>query len=120
MASCAKMDEEEEISVKLLNVSNKNELGMKSVSFQWTFSKGITNAMRMNYCNKEHLRFETLKRISVHDTIEYECELESAKEKLGNAKVNQTKIFLVIEQGIGKDEDDVSVVIHRGMRLHGK
>ena len=51
MVACATMDNEKEISAKLLNVLNENEFGIKFVSFQWTSSKGITNTMRVNYCN---------------------------------------------------------------------
>ena len=42
----------------------------------------------MDYWYKEDLRFEVLKEISVHGTMESQCELSSAKETLGNAEVN--------------------------------
>ena len=73
----ATMDDEEEIIAKLLNVCNENELGIIFVSFKWTSSKVIINAIRINYCNKQDLRFEVLRGISVKDAVEYERELAS-------------------------------------------
>ena len=52
------------------------------------------NAIRMNYFNKEDLRFEVLIVINVKDTVEHEHELESAKETPGNTEFNQRKLFL--------------------------
>ena len=43
----------------------------------------------MNCYDKDDLRFEVLKVISVHDTIEHEYELASVKETLVNTEVNQ-------------------------------
>ena len=60
-------------------MTNENELGIKYVSFQLTSSKVITTTTRMNYHNKEDLRFEVLKGVIVHYTMEYECELASAE-----------------------------------------
>ena len=48
MVAYTTMDKEEEISEKLLNVFNENELGIKCVSFQWTSSTRIINVMRMH------------------------------------------------------------------------
>ena len=76
--------------------------------------------MRINYCNKEELRFEVLKGISAQDAMEHGCELGSAKETLGNAEVNQRKIFVGIDQGIGKNEENVLVVMHICMISQGK
>ena len=45
----------------------------------------------MNYHNKEDLRFEVLKGISAHYSMEHECKLASVKEILGNIEVNQKK-----------------------------
>ena len=61
-------EEEEEISAKLINVWDENELGIKFILFKWTSSTWILNAIRMDCCNKEDLRFEVLKGISVRDT----------------------------------------------------
>ena len=74
----------------------------------------------MHYCKKEDLRFEILKGISAHDTMDHEHELSSTKETLGNAMVNQRKMFVGIEKGIGKNEDYVLVVMRRGMMSHMK
>ena len=74
----------------------------------------------MNYCDKEDLRFEVLKGISVHGTMEHEYELESTKEMLVSVEVNQRTIFVGIEQGIGKNDDNVLVVMHRGIMLQWK
>ena len=63
------------ISAKLLEMLKGNELGAKCVSFQWTTLTGTMNAIRMNHCDKEDLRFEALKRTSFNDTIEHEREL---------------------------------------------
>ena len=117
---CATMDKEEEISAKLTNEHDENELGIKFVSFKWTYAKGIMNATRMDYCNKEDLRFEVLKVMSVNDAVEHEHELESAKEMLGNAEVNQIKVFVGIEQEAGKNEQNVLVVMHRDVMAQEK
>ena len=92
------MDEEEDISAKMINECNENELGIKFVSFRWTSAKGITNAIRMNYCNKDDLRFEVLIGKIINDTIEHDCELVSVKETLKNVEVNQRIFFVGIEQ----------------------
>ena len=73
------MDKKEEISAKLTSVHDNNELDVKIVSFEWTSSTGIMSATKMNHCNKEDLRFEVLKGISIKDAIERECKLASAK-----------------------------------------
>ena len=78
------MDKEEEISGKMTNEYNKNDLGIKFVSFKWTSARGIMNAMRMNYHKKEDLRFEILKRIRIDDTVEHRNDLSSVKEMLRN------------------------------------
>ena len=69
----------------------------------------------MNYHNRDDLRFEVLKGISAHDRMECECELARVKEILANAEVNKKKLFVGIEQDTGKNEDNVLVVMHRGM-----
>ena len=75
----ATMDEKEEISTKTTNDDNENELGIKCVSFKWTSAKDITKTTRMNYCDKEDLRFEVLKGISINDVSPYEHDLASVK-----------------------------------------
>ena len=65
-----KIDKEEEISKKIINVFNDNEMWTKHVSFKWRSSKIITNATIMNYYDKDHLLYEVLTGISAHDTIE--------------------------------------------------
>ena len=120
MVVYATMDKEEEISKKLINVFHDNEMGIKYVSFKWTSSKGIINAIRMNYYNKDDLHFEVLKGINIHDEMEYEYELASVKEILMNVEVNQKKLFVGVEQGTGKNENNVLVIMHRGMTLYGK
>ena len=97
-----------------------DDLGIKHILFKWTSSAGTTNAIRINYNNKDDLRFEVLKMISAHDKMEYECELPSAKEKLVNVEVKQKKSHAGLEQGISKNEDNMLVVIHRDMILYGK
>ena len=67
----ATMDKGKEISTELLNLCNENELGIKFVSIKCTSSTVIINVIRINYCNKEDLRFEVLKGISVKDIVEY-------------------------------------------------
>ena len=42
------IDEDEEISGKLTNDRNENELRIEFVSFKWTSTKGMINAIRMN------------------------------------------------------------------------
>ena len=74
----------------------------------------------MSHCKKECLRFEVLKGINTHETMEHEHELISVKETLGNTEVNQRKIFAGIEQGTGKNEDNLLVVTRMGMISHGK
>ena len=69
---------------------------------QMDIIKGIKNTIRINYCNKDDLRFEFLTGISVNDTIECENELASVKQMLQNAEVNQRKGVVGIEQGTGK------------------
>ena len=53
----ATLDREEEIIKHLINFFKDNKLGLKSVSFRWTTSSRIANAIRINYCNKDELRF---------------------------------------------------------------
>ena len=43
------MDKEEEISAKMMNEHNKNDLVIKFVSFKCTLAKGIMNGIRMNH-----------------------------------------------------------------------
>ena len=81
---------------------NDKELGIKHVSFKWTTSTGIMNAIGISYCNKDDVRFEVLKGISTDEKIEDECELASSKEMLANVEVNQKKLFAGTEQGTGK------------------
>ena len=78
------MDEEEEISAKLIDVHSENELGIKFASFEWTSSTGIANSTRINCYNKEKLKFEVLKGVSIKDIVQHEHELESAKEMLAS------------------------------------
>lgn len=52
--------------------------------------------------------------------MEYEYELASVKEILVNVEVNQKKLFVGIEQGTGENEENVLVIMHRGMMSHGK
>ena len=52
--------------------------------------------------------------------MEHENALESAKETLGNAEVNQRKISVGIEQGAGKKEDKALVEMHKSMMSHEK
>ena len=96
------MDKEEQLSAKLTNVCNENELCIKCVSFKWASAKGMMNATRTNHCNKKDLRFEVLKVINVNEVAEHEHEIASAKEMLGNAEANQRKVFLGTEQRAGK------------------
>ena len=98
------MDKEEEISAKLINVHNENELGVTCVSFKWNSSKETMNAIRINYCNKEDLRFEVLKGVSVNDVVEHEHELASMKKILGDVEVNQRNLCVGIEQVKGKNK----------------
>ena len=114
------MDEEEEISAKLKNEHNENDLGIEFVSFKWTSAKGIVNSTSMNCHNKEELRFEVLKGISINDEVEYESELVSTKETLENAEVNQRKVFVGIEKRTGKIKHNVLSVMCRGMMAQGK
>ena len=46
--------------------------------------------------------------------MEHECELASTKEKLGNVEVNQNKKFVGIEEGVGKNDDNVLLIMHKG------
>ena len=48
------------------------------------FFNEITNAMHVDYCNGENIRFEVLKGISVHCTIELERhdELQLFKQRI--------------------------------------
>ena len=88
MVVFAAMEKEEEISKKLINVFNENELGMKHVSFKCKSSAGTTNALRMNRHIKDDLCFEVLKGINARDKMDHECELASTKEILANVEVN--------------------------------
>ena len=81
---------------------NENEFCINFESFKWTSAKGAILVIRMNYFNKEDHRLEALKGSSVKDIVEYEHELESAKEILTNVEINQRKLFVGIEQGTGK------------------
>ena len=95
---CTTMNKEEDVSTKIINELNENELGIKFVSFKRASAKGMMNSIRMNYCDKENLRFEVLKGISVNNALECECELTIVKEALHDEDVNQRKIFVGIEQ----------------------
>ena len=75
----ANMDKDEEIITKMTNECDENELEIKFVSFKWTSMKCIMNDIRMNYHNKEDLRFEVLKGISINDVSQYEHDLASVK-----------------------------------------
>ena len=99
------MHKEEEISAKMTNEHNENELGIKFVSFKWTSAKGTMNAIRIKYHNKDNLRFKVLIGMDINDTIEDEHELASMKEMLKNVEVNQRKVFVGIEQGTGKKQE---------------
>ena len=96
------MDDEEEISAKMINEHNENDLGIKFVSFKWALATGITNAARMRHHKKECLRFEVLKEIRIDDEVEYGNDLSSAKEMFRNVETNSRKVFVGIEQGSGK------------------
>ena len=90
------------------------------MSFKCASEKVMMNVIRMSYCNKEDLRFEFLKGISINDALEHECELASMKDALQNVEVNQRKGFLAIEQGTEKMKKNVLAVIHRGIIAQGK
>ena len=61
----ATMNKGDEIS----KIFNDKELGIKHVSFKWTTSTGIINAIGINYCNKDDIRFEFLKGIGAYDEM---------------------------------------------------
>ena len=75
----ASSHEEEQISSKSLNVHDENELVIKFVSFEWTSSTRIINVITIDCCEKEDLKFEVLKGVSVKDLVEHEHELASVK-----------------------------------------
>ena len=102
MVACVTMDKEEEISAKMMNNYNENDFGIKFVTFEWTSATGITNAIRMDYYKKEDLRFEVLKGIRIDDAVEHGTYLSGVKEMLRNVEINNRKVFVGIEQGIGK------------------
>ena len=56
----------------------------------------------------------------MNERMEHEHELENVRETLANVEVNNKKLFVGIEQGIGKNENNVLVVMHRGMMSYGK
>ena len=102
VVACVTMGKEEEISTKLINKCNENDIGIKYVSFKWTSAIGITNAIRINYYNKLDLRFEVLKGMTIDDTVECSNGISSAKETSMNVKINNRKLFVGIEPGMGK------------------
>ena len=114
------IDKEEEMSAKMTNEHNENELGIKCVPFKWTSTKGMTNTIRMSYYDKDNLRFEVLIGININNTIECEYEVANVKETLKNAEVNQRKSFVGIEQGIGENKNNVLLIMHRSMIAQGK
>ena len=61
-----------------------------------------------------------LKRISVNDAVEHEYELASTKEILGNTEVNQRKMFIGIEQGTGKNKQNMLALMHVGIMVQMK
>ena len=73
------MDKEVEISAKMMNECNENDLDVKFVSFEWTPAKGIMNAIRMNHHKMENVRFKVLKGIIIADTIQCGNELSCTK-----------------------------------------
>ena len=102
--ACVTMDKEEEISAKLINEHNENDLGIKCVSFKWTSAIGITNTIRINYHNKLDLRFEGLKGMNIDDAVEYSNDISSAKEMSMDVKINNRKLFIGIKPGMGKTQ----------------
>ena len=58
----------------------------------------------MNYCNKVDLRFEFLKGMKIDDTVEHGDDMSSAKEMLINVEINNRKLFVGIEPGMGKTQ----------------
>ena len=85
------------------------------MSFKWTSAIVITNAIRMNCCNKIDLRFEVLGGTKTDDAIECSNDVSSAKEMLVNVKMNNKKSFVGIEPGTGKNANNVLVVMHKIM-----
>ena len=86
----------------------------------WTSAIGITNAIRINHCNKLDLRFEVLKWLKIDDAVECSNDVSSAKEKLMMVKMNNINLFVEIELGIGKNTNNVLVVMRKSMVTEGK
>ena len=103
----------EKIDVELLERFKDNKLGVRCVSFKLSTKEGIINAIRMNYQREKQLRFEVLKGVKVEDEVEYEGETGTVKQVLQKVEVNQRRIFVGIEQGVGQHKNDAFVIISK-------
>ena len=57
--------------------------------------------------------FEVLKGVKVEDKVEHKGETITIKQVLQKVEVNQKRIFVGIEKGLGKYKNDLLVIINK-------
>ena len=67
----------------------------------------------MNFQRENQLWFEFLKGVKAEEKVECKGEKGTMKQALQKVEVNQRRIFVGIEQGVGKCKNDLLVIINK-------
>ena len=77
------------------------------MSLNCSTKEGINNAIRINFRRENQFLFEVFKRVNDENEVKCKWEKEMIKHMLHKVEVNQRRIFIGIENGAGKNENNV-------------
>ena len=106
----------EKVDYDLIALRVGNGKNFRYISFKESSPKNHIYTLYINEINNVETRFESLLNMKVFDHVKYKGEIESLRGIMISIKVNNTPLFVEIEQRSGSNEDNVLVLTAFSLR----
>ena len=107
------ISEADNVDKSLENIESERYL---YVSFKRISSNNRLVAMQLNEIVNTKLRYETLFKAKLNDMVIKEGKKVKLEELLLKEKVNDSSLFIAVEQGVGQHTKDVYIVMNLRMK----
>ena len=90
------------------------------MSFRDTSADNQLGTLHLNELNNVEVRFETLNGVNINNLAMFNDKQAGLKDILLEIKVNKVQLFLSVEQGPGKNENNVLLITTPKMRQNAR
>ena len=90
------------------------------MSFRDTSADNQLGTLHLNELNNVKVRFETLNGVNINNLAMFNDKQAGLKDILLEIKVNKVELFLSVEQGSGKNENNVLLITTPKMRQNAR